>query len=201
MRRSAAGPGDPCKIEAHGIGVLTLAQRTADALMSAAHRHAEGIRKSADVEAHRIILEARLDANRVQAEAETALTEARAAAEQMVHRATIETEKIRKQAAELLTAAREQAALIIGAGQARAETLKNQAEQQFEESVGKHGVRRAALQQQIEALELFDRECRRQLTGVFQSQLRALWVPLSPAGDGRPAAPRGCRPLRHHKQI
>jgi hypothetical protein len=42
--------------------------------------------------------------------------------------------------------------------------------------VGSLGTKREALQQQIEALENFDREYRQRLTTFMQGQLRALWV-------------------------
>jgi cell division septum initiation protein DivIVA len=60
--------------------------------------------------------------------------------------------------------------------QGHAEQLKHQAQQRYEDSVGSLIAKRGALQQQIEALEQFDREYRARLTTFMQGQLRALWV-------------------------
>jgi hypothetical protein len=77
---------------------------------------------------------------------------------------------------QIVAEAREQAAAIAREAQGHAEQLKLQAQQRYEDSVGSLRAKREALQQQIEALEQFDREYRARLTSFMQSQLRALWV-------------------------
>ena len=54
-------------------------------------------------------------------------------------------------------------------------------------------TKREALQQQIEALEQFDREYRSRLTTFMQNQLRALWVdePQVSAEIGQPESAAG----------
>ena len=100
----------------------------------------------------------------------------------------------------MLAAARDQAALLISQGRTRAEVLRSQAQQEFDATGGRHLRRRAALQRQVEDLESFDRECRQQITGIVQRQLRALWAQRPPAseGQGRSAPLRGCRPRRSY---
>ena len=61
--------------------------------------------------------------------------------------------------------------------------------------VGSLGVRRESLQQQIEALERFDREYRARLTGFMQNQLRALWVDQPQVGELEGAEPEVGRPV------
>jgi 2-hydroxychromene-2-carboxylate isomerase len=51
-----------------------------------------------------------------------------------------------------------------------------QAQQRYEDVVGGLSARREGLQQQIEALERFDRDYRGRITSFMQTQLRALWA-------------------------
>ncbi len=66
--------------------------------------------------------------------------------------------------------------MIAKDAQASADGLTRQAQQRYEEMVGNLAAKREALQQQIEALQEFDREYRARLLTFMQAQLRALWV-------------------------
>ncbi|MGX6604575.1 hypothetical protein ACWKSP_20950 [Micromonosporaceae bacterium Da 78-11] len=158
------------------LQVLTLAQRTAEEHISAANRHADKTRMDAQAAAERVALDAQLHANRVRVEADRLMAEARAAAELTTHEASIRAEEIRREAAESLESAREQAEVIVDEGREHAEQLKVRAQQKYEDAVGGLGLRREALQQQIEALEVFDGDYRKRLTAFMQGQLRALWA-------------------------
>ena len=57
-----------------------------------------------------------------------------------------------------------------------ADELGQQAQQRYDDVVGSLAAKREALQHQIEALELFDRDYRARLTAFLQNQLRTLWV-------------------------
>jgi cell division septum initiation protein DivIVA len=72
--------------------------------------------------------------------------------------------------------ARAHAEKMAAEAQANVEELKLQAQRRYEDVVGSLGTKREALQQQIEALEQFDREYRARLTAFMQGQLRSLWV-------------------------
>jgi hypothetical protein len=180
-------PSDPA------LQVLTLAQRTAEEHISAANRHANKTRMDAQAAADQIGRDAQLHANSIRVEADTVLAEARTAAELTAHEATIRAQEIRREAEAVLTAAREQAGLIVGNGREHAEQLKIRAQQKYEDAVGGLGLRRTALQGQIEALEMFDSDYRKRLTAFMQAQLRALWAerPQVNAGPDAPAAVPG----------
>jgi hypothetical protein len=64
----------------------------------------------------------------------------------------------------------------VAEARASSEHLNQQARQRYDDVVGSLGSKREALQNQIEALEQFDREYRSRLTAFMQHQLRALWV-------------------------
>src|SRR4051812_47893085 len=76
------------------LQMLMLAQRTADALVSAADRHADHLRADARVAADRLSSDVQLHAGRVRAEADGVLTEARVAAERTADMATVQAEAI-----------------------------------------------------------------------------------------------------------
>lgn len=194
-KRTKPPPPDPA------LQVLTLAQRTAEALVSAADRHADKTRADAQIAADRLSIEAKLHASRVRAEADDVLTAAHTTAEHIADQAMLRVEEIRRQAEEMLASARAQAGHIVSEGHVRAAQLKIGAQQEFEVAVGRLGRRRAALHEQIEALDTFDRECRKQLTTIFQRQLQALWAQRPPARDhaGRSATRRICRPRHDNK--
>jgi hypothetical protein len=64
----------------------------------------------------------------------------------------------------------------MAAGRERAEELRVQAQQRYEDAVGGLAGKREALQKQIEMLEVFDADFRRRLTAFLQGQVRALWA-------------------------
>jgi cell division septum initiation protein DivIVA len=112
-------------------------------------------------------------------------------AEVITREAQDKADETRRRADEALAAAHEQAEAIVGDGRQHAEQLKIQAQQRYEDAVGGLSVKRTALQQQIEALELFDSDYRRRLTTFMQGQLRALWAdrPEVGADPDIPAVP------------
>ena len=61
--------------------------------------------------------------------------------------------------------------------------MRQQAQRRYDDVVGSLGAKREALQQQIEALEQFDREYRNRLLGFMQKQMRALWADQPDAPD------------------
>jgi hypothetical protein len=66
--------------------------------------------------------------------------------------------------------------------------------------VGNLAAKREALQQQIEALQVFDREYRSRLLAFMQSQVRALWVderPFDGDTEQQPASSSPALPTRH----
>jgi vacuolar-type H+-ATPase subunit H len=131
----------------HALQVLTLAQRTADEHLADAHREAEKIHADAQEAAARAARDAEARTQGAQRDADKILSDAQAKAE-----------------------------AIAADGQANAEDLKLQAEQRYQDVVGGLAAKREGLQQQIEALEQFDREYRTRLVAFMQGQLRALWV-------------------------
>ncbi|MBW6439838.1 hypothetical protein KZ829_39545 [Actinoplanes hulinensis] len=158
------------------LQVLALAQRTAEEHVASAQHHADKIRTDALAAAEQIARDAQAHANNVRREADRVLAEARAAAEQMARDAQARAEEARRTAEKIVADARSRAETVNADAIAGAEQLKHQAQQRYDDVVGSLGAKREALQQQIEALEQFDREYRGRLTGFMQSQLRALWV-------------------------
>ena len=129
------------------LQVLTLAQRTAEEHVARAHHQADKIR-----------------------------TDALAAAEQVARDSHARTEEARRMAEKIVADARGASEQIGMDAQANADHLNLQARQRYDDVVGSLGTKREALQQQIEALEQFDREYRSRLQTFMQGQLRALWV-------------------------
>ncbi|WP_433307122.1 hypothetical protein ACQP2F_22655 [Actinoplanes sp. CA-030573] len=158
------------------LQVLTLAQRTAEEHVARAHHQADKIRTDALAAAEQIARDAQVHAHNVRREAEKILTDARAAAEQIARDSHQRTEESRRTAEKIVADARAQADQIAVDAQANADHLNLQARQRYDDVVGSLGTKREALQQQIEALEQFDREYRSRLTTFMQGQLRALWV-------------------------
>ncbi|GAA0579397.1 hypothetical protein GCM10010172_75400 [Paractinoplanes ferrugineus] len=158
------------------LQVLTLAQRTAEEHVARAHHQADKIRTDALAAAEQINRDAQAHAHNVRREAEKILTDARAAAEQIARDSHARTEEARRSAEKIVVDARSAAEQIGEDAQANADHLNLQARQRFDDVVGSLGNKREALQQQIEALENFDREYRQRLTTFMQGQLRALWV-------------------------
>ncbi len=158
------------------LQVLTLAQRTAEEHVAIAHRHADKIRTDAQEAADQIARDAQAHAHTVRSEADKVLADARAASEQAARDARASAEEAQRSAEQIVSKARAQAETIADEAKAHAEQLRQQAQQRYDDSVGSLRAKREALQQQIEALEQFDREYRARLTTFMQGQLRALWV-------------------------
>ncbi|MBU2668452.1 hypothetical protein KOI35_33560 [Actinoplanes bogorensis] len=173
--QAAAAPGG-AQPGNQALQVLTLAQRTAEEHVARAHHQADKIRTDALAAAEQVARDAQVHAHNVRREAEKILTDARAAAEQIARDSHARTEDARRTAEKIVNDARSQAETVADDAQATADHLNLQARQRYDDVVGSLGTKREALQQQIEALEQFDREYRSRLTNFMQGQLRALWV-------------------------
>jgi cell division septum initiation protein DivIVA len=171
----AAVPSD-AGLPRQALQVLTLAQRTAEEHLASARQDAEKIRAEARASAEQVAKEAQGHAETVRRDADKALAEARAGAARVVEEAQAHADHTRQQIETMLAEARAQAETIVAEAQTNAEELRQQAEQRYQDVVGSLAAKREALQQQIEALEQFDREYRARLTKFMQGQLRALWV-------------------------
>jgi cell division septum initiation protein DivIVA len=171
------------------LQVLTLAQRTAEEHVARAHHQADKIRTDALAAAEQIARDAQVHAHNVRREADKILADARAAAEQIARDSHARTEESRRAAEKIVNDARNNAEQIGVDAQANADHLNLQARQRYDDVVGSLGTKREALQQQIEALELFDREYRGRLTKFMQGQLRALWVDQPQVQDDLPTQP------------
>jgi cell division septum initiation protein DivIVA len=165
-------PGTPRQ----ALQVLALAQRTAEEHVASAHHQADKIRGDARAQAEQIARDAQVHAHNVRREGEKVLSDARAAAAQIARDAQARAEEARRNAEKIMADARAHAEAMAADAQTNAEELKLQAQQRYEDVVGSLATKREALQQQIEALEVFDRDYRSRLTAFMQGQLRALWV-------------------------
>ena len=171
---ATAAPGG--EMPHHALQVLTLAQRTADEHLATARQQAEKIHADAQAAAEQTARNAEIHAHRVRQEADKVLTEARETSQQMARDARAQAQDVEREAARILAEAQARADQIAAEARAGAEELKAQAQQRFDDVVGSLATRREALQGQIEALEMFDRDYRARLTRFMQNQLRALWV-------------------------
>jgi cell division septum initiation protein DivIVA len=171
-------PVGPSEADAQrqALQVLNLAQRTAEDHLANAHRQADKICAEARATAEQIVRDAEARAGDLRWQADKALAEARATAEQIGREARAHTEDVRRNADKILGDARARAEEIAIDARAKADDLKHQAQQRYQDVVGSLADKREALQDQIEALENFDRQYRTQITTFLQSQLRALWV-------------------------
>jgi cell division septum initiation protein DivIVA len=160
----------------HALQMLTLAQRTADEHVASAHRQADQIRADARATAEQIARDAQAQAEGIRRDSDKALSEARAQAGQLVRDAEAHAENARRNGDKIISEAQAQAAGIAEEAQASADRLDRLAQQRYEEMVGNLAAKREALQQQIEALQEFDRDYRNRLLSFMQAQLRALWV-------------------------
>lgn len=158
------------------LQVLTLAQRTAEEHLAHAHHDADKIKEDARAAAEQIVRDAQANAHTLRREAEKALSDARAAAEKIAQDAQKHADDTQHDAEKILADARAAAEATAADAKENADNLKLQAEQRYEDIVGGLAAKREALQQQIEALEQFDRDYRARLTTFMQGQLRALWV-------------------------
>ncbi len=182
----------------HALQVLTLAQRTADEHLATARQQAEKIQADARAAAEQTARNAEIHAHRVRQEADKVLAEAREAAQQMAREARGRAQEVEREAAQILAGAQARAESVEAEARAAADELKAQAEQRYDDVVGSLATKREALQGQIEALEMFDRDYRARLTRFMQNQLRALWVD-EPHVKGevvdQPAAPEPAPPV------
>ena len=205
MDPSGAGRVQPPEVtDAHpsrdvqqALQMLTLAQRTAEEHVTAAHHQADKIQADARAAAQQIIRDAQAQADAVRREADKALSDARAQAAQTAKDAQTHADNARQGSDKIVSDARAQAAHIAKDARARADGLQRQAQQRYEETVGNLAAKREALQQQIEALQEFDRDYRSRLLTFMQAQLRALWVeePHVDAEIQQPSAPATTRLL------
>ncbi|MGX6603534.1 hypothetical protein ACWKSP_15530 [Micromonosporaceae bacterium Da 78-11] len=174
------------------LQVLTLAQRTAEEHVARAHHQADKIRTDALAAAEQVARDAQVHAHNVRREADKVLADARAASEQVARDSHARTEEARRIAEKIVADSRSASEQIGMDAQANADHLNLQARQRYDDVVGSLGTKREALQQQIEALEHFDREYRARLQTFMQGQLRALWVDqpqVSAELEGAPQAP------------
>ena len=178
------------------LQVLTMAQRTAEEHVATAHHQADKIRTDAQAAAEQIARDAQVHAHNVRREADKVLFEARQASEQMARDARARTEEAQQNVEKIISGAREQASTVASEAHHEAEQLKAAAQLRYDDVVGSLGSRRESLQQQIEALEAFDREYRSRLTHFMQGQLRSLWVD-QPQVTGELEAPAPPPPPLH----
>jgi cell division septum initiation protein DivIVA len=167
------GDGDA---QYQALQVLTLAQRTADEHLTSARQEAAKIHAAAQAAAEQVARDAGLNAHRVRQEADRVLSEAREAAAQLTQDARAHAEEAGREADKIMAAAQAKAEETAADARDEANELKAQAEQRYNDVVGSLAGKREALQEQIEALEQFDREYRARLQTFMQSQLRALWA-------------------------
>jgi cell division septum initiation protein DivIVA len=158
------------------LQILTLAQRTAEEHIANARRQADKVGADARAAAEQIVREAQAHAHRLQQEADRTLADSHAAAAQIAQDAQAHAEGARQHAEEMMADAQAEAEELVKNAQADADELEHRAQQRYDDVVGSLAARREALQQQIEALEQFDRDYRARLTAFMQSQLRALWA-------------------------
>jgi cell division septum initiation protein DivIVA len=170
------GPPSIPSAQHQALQVLNLAQRTAEEHIVNARRQADKICGDARAQADQIVREAQQHAHGLRQEADKALSVAHAAAAQIAREAQAHAENVQRNTEQILSGAQARADELAKHAQADAEELKHRAQQRYEDVVGSLAARREALQQQIEALEQFDREYRARLTAFMQNQLRALWV-------------------------
>lgn len=97
-------------------------------------------------------------------------------AEQIHQEARAYAAEMRAEADRMMADARAEAERIVAGGGEYADQLKLRAQQRYEDAVGGLATKRAALQQQIEALATFDNDYRQRITSFLQGQLRALWA-------------------------
>lgn len=158
------------------LQVLTLAQKTAEDHLAGARRQADAICADARAAAEQIVRDAQAHAHVLQQQAEKVLSDAHAAAAQIARDAESRARNAERTAEQILSEARTSADEIAKDAQEHADELLHRARQRYEDVVGSLVAKREALQQQIEALEEFDRDYRARLTTFMQNQLRALWV-------------------------
>ena len=163
------------------LQVLVLAQRTADDHVASARHQADKIRGDARATAEQIVREAKAHAEGVRRDAENVLSDARATTEQLAKDAQARAEATRRDAEKVLSDARANAEQLGKDAQAAADELERDARQRYQDVIGSLPATRAALQQQIEALQQFDRDYRARLRAFMHRQLQALGAEEPPA--------------------
>jgi cell division septum initiation protein DivIVA len=158
------------------LQVLTMAQRTAEQHVADANRDAAKIREAARQAAEKVGREAQEHADKVRRDAEKAMADSRNATDQANRDAQKTVDEARRQAEQIVQEARTRANTITTDARGEAQQLGARAQQRYDDFVGGLSAKREALQQQIEALENFDRDYRARLMSFMQAQLRALWV-------------------------
>jgi cell division septum initiation protein DivIVA len=168
-------PGTPDPdAQRQALQVLTLAQRTADEHIASAQHQADDIRAAARASAEQIARDAHAHVEAARREAGKAVADARAMAEQIARDAQAHADGARRDAEKLLADARAKATEIAKDAQTNAAGLEREAQQRYDDVVGSLETKRAALQQQIEALQQFDRDYRSRLRTFMKGQLHAL---------------------------
>ena len=163
-------------VQQQALEMLTLAQRTAEEHVAGAQRHADKLQEDARAAADQIVRDAEARADAVRREAEQALSDGKARAAELAKEAQGHAETARREGEKIVADARERAAEIGKDAEAGSKQLMQRAELRYEEMVGNLAAKREALQQQIEALQVFDRDYRSRLLAFMQAQVRALWV-------------------------
>jgi len=163
------------------LQVLILAQRTADEHLASAQHQADKVRVDARAMAEQIARDAQAHADGARREAGNAVSDARAMAAQIARDAQAHADGVRRDAEKILSDARARAEEIAKDAQAKADGLEREAQQRYQDVVGSLAAKRAALQQQIEALQRFDRDYRAELRTFMQGQLHALGADEPPS--------------------
>jgi vacuolar-type H+-ATPase subunit H len=185
MDPSSAARGEPSEqvaaypmtdVQRQALQMLTLAQRTAEEHVASARHQADKIHADARTTAEQVARDAQAQAEAVRREADKVLSDARAGATRIAKDAQAHADNARRDGDKVVSDARARAAETAKDAQASADGLKRQAQQRYEEIVGSLAAKRQALQEQIEALQEFEREYRARLLTFMQAQLRALWV-------------------------
>jgi cell division septum initiation protein DivIVA len=166
------------QVQQQALQMLTLAQRTAEEHVAGAQRYADKIQDDARATAEHIIQDAQGQAEAIRREGQQVLSDAKARAAELAKEAQAHLESARRDGDELVAQARARATGIANDAQTHADRLAGQAQLRYEETVGRLAATREALQQQIEALQEFDRDYRSRLLAFIQAHVRALWVDL-----------------------
>ena len=163
------------QVQQQALQMLTLAQRTAEEHVAGAQRYADKLQEDARAAAERIVQDAQGQAEAIRREGEQVLSDAKARAAELAKEAQAHLEGARRDGDELVAQARARATGIAKDAQTHADRLAGQAQLRYEETVGRLAAKREALQQQIEALQEFDRDYRSHLLAFLQAHVRALW--------------------------
>lgn len=174
LEQRSSPPGSTAQHQA--VQVLSLAQRTADEHVAGARREADRVCADARAAAEQIVRDARAHVHGLQQEAEKALSDAQTKAAQLARDAKARVDNAQRDAEKILSEAQTRSDGMAKDAKANADELSEQAKQRYDDVVGGLAAKREALQQQIEALEQFDRDYRARLTTFMQNQLRGLWV-------------------------